>query len=64
MEIAGPIARVLLRYIGGALVAKAGLSVDVNDPDVVNVSIFVVGAVCSVAAEGWYYLARRFGWST
>jgi hypothetical protein len=62
-EIAGPLTRVLLRYVGAALVTKAGLSVDVTDPDVMTVAEMGVGLLCSVICEGWYAMARRKGWN-
>lgn len=61
-EIAGPLARVLLRYVGGALMAKAGLQVDLTDPNLVTVAEFGLGAAISVGTEGWWYLARRYRW--
>jgi hypothetical protein len=62
MELAGPLARVLLRYAGGALVAKGGLSIDVNDPDLVNVVTMCIGAAISAGTEAWWYLARKYNW--
>lgn len=61
-EIAGPLTRVLLRYVGAALITKAGLSLDVTDPDIQEVVVFVVGVACSVLSEGWWVLARKYGW--
>lgn len=62
MELAGPLARVLLRYVGGAMVAKAGLSIDVNDPDLVNVATMGIGGTISAGTEIWWYLARKYNW--
>ena len=61
-ELAGPLTRVLLRYVGAALVTKAGLSIDVSDPDVIAVAEMGVGLLCSVISEGWYAMARKRGW--
>lgn len=61
-EIAGPLTRVLLRYVGAALITKAGLSIDVTDPDVMQVAEMGIGLLCSVACEGWWALARKNGW--
>ncbi len=63
MDLAGPLARVLLRYIGGALIAKAGVSIDVNDPDLVNIATMAIGAGLSAGVEVWWYLARKYGWT-
>lgn len=62
IELAGPLARVLLRYAGGALITKAGLSIDVNDPDLQNIATMGVGAAITVGTETWWYLARKYNW--
>ncbi len=62
LALAGPITRILLRYFAAAWVTKAGLSIDVNDPDVFAVVNFVIGGLLAVAAEGWYAMARKKGW--
>lgn len=56
--------RIGLRYGAAYLVARGLLSPEdgatlATDPDVQ----MLVGAAMGAAAEGWYYLARRFGWS-
>lgn len=61
-EITGPLARVLLRYAGGALMAYAGVRFDLTDPDLMTLAEFGLGAFLSVATECWWYLARRYGW--
>lgn len=63
-EIAGPLARILLRYCGAFLVTRAGLNIDTSDPDVASVLEFVLGGLLSGGAELWWYLARKYGWST
>lgn len=59
--------RIGLRYIAAALVSHGLLSPDVAylqyDPDVETALQVGLGAVTGVAAEGWYYFARRFGWA-
>lgn len=60
-----PFARIMLRYFGGALVS-AGVAVNpgsLTDPDVVQVVCILLGAACTAASEGWYYLAKKRGWS-
>jgi hypothetical protein len=61
-SLAGPITRVLLRYVGAALMTKAGLQIDVTDPDVVTLTEFAIGGALSVICEGWWTLARKKGW--
>lgn len=61
-EIAGPLARVLLRYAGGALMAYAGVKFDVSDPDLMTLAEFGLGSLLAAVSEGWWYLARRYGW--
>jgi hypothetical protein len=58
------IIRIGLRYGAAFLVARGLLSPDdgatlATDPDVQLVAGMAAGAV----AEGWYFLARKFGWS-
>ena len=63
--IVAPLARVLLRYVGGALIAS-GFAINpatLTDPDVVQVACFFVGAGCTVLSEGWWALARSKGWT-
>lgn len=61
--MAGPIARIFLRYFAGALIAKAGLSIDPNDPDVLHVTEMVVGLLIGGLSEGLYALAHKNGWN-
>lgn len=63
MDLIAPVVRVILRYAGGALLAYAGVTLDVNDPDVQAVTVVVAGVLVSAASEVWYYLARKHGWS-
>lgn len=61
--MAGPIARIFLRYFAGALIAKAGLSIDPTDPDIIQVSEMVAGIMMGAASEGLYALAHKRGWN-
>lgn len=54
----------MLRYGAAFLVARGFLSADdgatlATDPDVQ----MVIGTALGALAEGWYFLARKFGWS-
>jgi len=63
--IIAPIARILLRYAGGALIS-AGFAINpsaLTDPDVFQVSCFVIGGLCTAASEGFYVIARAKGWN-
>lgn len=58
-----PLVRILLRYGAAFLVAKGWLTADdatsfVTDPDVE----MLVGAAIGALVEGWYVLARKYGW--
>ncbi|MBA8906790.1 hypothetical protein [Aminobacter ciceronei] len=58
------IVRIGLRYGAGYLVLKGMLSAEdganfATDPDIQ----MLVGAGLGVVAEGWYWAARKFGWS-
>lgn len=61
----GPIARIILRYVAGALVAYGVISEDIGaqiaaDPDL----LLVVGAGLGLAVEVAYMIARRVGAAT
>lgn len=62
------IARIILRYGAGALVAKGLLSADLAagltaDQDITAIAEIAAGAIIGVGTEFAYYCARRFGWS-
>lgn len=60
-----PFARIILRYFGGALIS-AGVAVSpstLTDPDVVQIVCIVGGALVTALSEGWYYYAKKHGWS-
>jgi len=56
-------ARIALRYLAGALIAKGFLDHEtgqsiIADPDIQ----MAIGAGIAAVTEGWYYLARKWGW--
>jgi hypothetical protein len=55
-----PIARVLIRYIVGAVIGMDGAAILAGDPDVVTVVALGIGAAVEVA----YTMAKRKGWAT
>jgi hypothetical protein len=64
-EIIAPIARILLRYVGGALIS-AGVAISpstLTDPDLLQVMCFLIGGLCTAVSEGFYFIARRKGWN-
>lgn len=60
--------RIGLRWLAGALVTYGWLAPDdvgiIADPELVSYLSMGVGMALGAVAEGWYYVARRFGWST
>jgi len=62
--LAAPLARILLRYAGGALVAKGVLvdSASLADPDTVQVVTLLLGVALSAISESWYALAHKRNW--
>ena len=64
-----PLVRILLRYGSGLLIAKGLLDADtgnmlVNDPEVARMLELALGAAMGAVSEVYYFLARRYGWST
>lgn len=62
------IARIILRYLAGALIAKGFLSPDlgntiVADPEIETMIQVGLGLVIGGATELFYFFARRFGWA-
>lgn len=55
-----PIARIILRYLVGAIVGLAQGNMLAADPDLVTVTALAIGA----AVEAAYALAKRKGWTT
>lgn len=65
-EIIAPLARVLLRYVGGAMIS-AGVAISpgtLTDPDLIQVMCFLIGGISTATSEGWYIIAKKKGWST
>lgn len=65
----GPVARIVVRYGAGALVALGIFGAVsekqiASDPDLIWLAEILIGLVASGATEAWYYLARKFGWQT
>lgn len=65
----GPLTRVLLRYGVGVLMAHGYLSGSLghmvsNDPDVAMLAEMLVGGAISLFVEGYYVLAKKYGWPT
>lgn len=59
MKLLAPFVRIGLRILGGFLIGKGWV-------DEETVAMFstteIVGAVSLMISEGWYVLARKFGW--
>lgn len=65
----GVFARILLRYLAAVLVARGFMTDNIGtmlagDADVLSAVTAAVGIAMAAAVEGWYFLARKFGWST
>jgi hypothetical protein len=65
----GPLARILLRYLAGAMVTYGLLANQdaegmVMDPEIIEVFEIGLGLAIGAATEYWYRLARKFGWET
>jgi hypothetical protein len=63
-----PIARIILRYVVGILVARAIFTNEdgnalISDPEIAQMVELGVGVAIGAVTEGWYALARRWGWS-
>lgn len=61
----GPISRLILRYIVGAMVMYGLIGTETGeylavDPDLA----LIVGGILSVVVEGAYIFARKRGWAT
>ncbi|TPW33646.1 hypothetical protein FJU08_01400 [Martelella alba] len=58
----GAVARILLRYVAGALTTW-GLGDQLShDPDLVNVTATFIGVVAASGTEIFYRLAKAKGW--
>lgn len=63
-----PFIRIFLRYVTLPLLAMGLILPEeqqaiIADPDLVSYACAGLGFLAPLAAEGWYLLARRFGWS-
>lgn len=61
--------RIALRWVAGYLVIHGFLGQEdataiFSDPDLAALLEPAVGFVIGAAAEGWYALAKKFGWTT
>lgn len=64
----GVVSRILLRVLAGIMIGY-GLPSDwvdalTRDPDALMTAEVVVGGALWAVTEGFYYLAKRFGWQT
>jgi hypothetical protein len=65
----GLLARLILRYIAGMLIAK-GLLSDADgdwinsDPDLMELVTAGIGIAIAGATEWFYVLAKKYGWTT
>lgn len=63
-----PIIRIVLRYatfplLYYGLINEGGASDIIADPEIAQWVSLAAGMVAPVLAEGWYALAKRWGWS-
>jgi len=68
VDAASPAIRILLRYAAGILVSKGILAPELGtqllaDPEVMMAVQVGAGLLIGAAAEAWYALAHKFGWS-
>ena len=64
----GPISRIVLRYVAGALIAHGVVDMATgtevaNNADVLELVQLGVGAAIGIGTELWYALAKRYGWA-
>ena len=60
-----PVIRIILRYLGGFLI-HAGFASDPStfaDPDLIQAICYIAAGGCFFISEGWYFLARKWGWN-
>lgn len=63
-----PLIRILLRYVTLPLLALGLILPEeqqaiIADPEIVSYVSIGLGLLALAIAEGWYALARRFGWA-
>lgn len=64
-----PIIRILLRYMTFpflyfGLISEHEASDLIRDPEIVQYMSLGLGVVAPFLAEGWYWAARKLGWTT
>lgn len=64
-----PIVRILLRYVTLPLLAIGLILPEeqqaiIADPEIVGWVSTALGLASPILAEGWYSIAKRFGWRT
>ncbi|WP_273687314.1 hypothetical protein [Ketogulonicigenium vulgare] len=64
-----PFVRIALRYIAGGLVSYGiltpeGATAFASDPQVIAQASIALGAATAALTEGFYALAKRWGWRT
>lgn len=64
MELIPVIARIVLRYASGALVAYGFIPQEVGAELAIDQEVaLILGAALGAATEGFYALARKKGWA-
>lgn len=63
MELA-PLARIIVRYLVGAIIGTAGADAILGDPDLMHYVTIGLSAAVGVGTEYAYALARKRGWAT
>lgn len=63
-----PVIRILLRYATApllyyGLINEGEASDLIADPEIAQWVSLAAGVVAPIAAEGWYWLAKRWGWA-
>lgn len=65
----GPIIRIALRYatfplLAFGLILPEEQQAIIADPEIVGWISTALGIAAPFVAEGWYWIARKFGWAT
>ena len=63
-----PIIRIFLRYMTAPLLYFGLINANeasdlIADPEIAQWVSLAAGAIAPFVAEGWYWLARKWGWS-
>ena len=64
-----PFVRIALRYatlplLYFGLINETEASDIINDPELLQWISLGLGSVAPIVAEGWYWLAKKLGWTT